>query len=448
MVPIPAFDRTFSSGTLTRGLYFQAPADLTIVGVRVPDESSHGKQNVCVYRHSSAPPAFSSSVALTPRFKSFGAPSSQVLPCAVSYKKGEWVIVLGACGDSTTMRNSYGKPSGPFASTVLGSSVNLMRCGVQSNIAGTAAPHKIWSENSGPVSRVEIYVIPGLAPSEMIPLPAFNRTFSSSMTRGFYTQAPTPFTVVGVRVPDEAKHGKQNVCLYRNASAPPAFSSTVSLSPVFKKFGEPSANIIPCLVPYNKGDWLITLGACGDSTGLKNSYGPTKCAPSAILGQSVSLCRALAQVNIVTAATPHKISSENSFEIGRVELFVSRAGLMGAGTGAVGGSKTFYLASPADGGQPYQMASSFGDGPLWIDSRMLGLTPDSLFFLSVLNLAPATFYQYAGALSSTGAAKAALVIPKIPALKGIGIETAYVTLGKAAPSGISSISNVVGFVIQ
>ena len=68
---------------------------------------------------------------------------------------------------------------------------------------------------------------------------------------------------MGLRVPDEAKHGLQNVCLYNHTSAPPAYSGTVPLTPIFSKFGEPSSNIIPCSVPYKKGDWLIVIGIFG-----------------------------------------------------------------------------------------------------------------------------------------------------------------------------------------
>ncbi|MBN2490128.1 MAG: hypothetical protein JXQ29_04695 [Planctomycetes bacterium] len=447
MVPIPAFGTTYSA-SMTRGLYCQAPVDFTVVGLRVPDEANHGLQNVCLYKHTSAPPAYTGTVPLTPRFSAFGAPSATILPCAVPFRKGDWMMVIGACGDASGLKNSYATPPGAFATSIFGAATTLYRCGIQSNIITTPPPHPVWSENSGQISRVEVYVVPGYYPGYRIPLPAFSRTYSSTQTRGFYCQAPLPFAVVGVRVPDESNHGLQNVCLYKDASAPPAFSSTVLLTPQFSKFGEPSANIIPCLVPYNLGEWMIALGACGDASGLKNSYGPAGCFVSSILGAPTTLCRAGVQANIVTATPPHAIWSENAFEVSRVEVFVSAAGITGSGTGGVGTTMTFLLAAPGDSGLPYQMASSFGEGPIPIDTRLLGLSYDSLLVLSVMNLAPGTFINYSGVLSRSGTAKAGLAIPKIPSLIGIRIFTAYVTVLPAAPSGVANISNTFLFTVQ
>jgi hypothetical protein len=159
------------------------------------------------------------------------------------------------------------------------------------------------------------------------------------------------------------------------------------------------------------------------------------------------MCRAGTQVNIVSTKPPHALWSENRSAVSRVELYVARAGITGSGTGAIGTSMTFLLAAPADGGAFYQAASSFGNGPLWIGSRMMGLTPDNLFFLSALNVAPGLFIQYAGTLGSTGAGKAALAIPKITAIRGLPIHTAYLTLSTGSPPGISSISNTFSFTI-
>ena len=55
LMPLPAFDRTFS-GSLTRGYWFQAPVDFVISGLRVPDETGHGLQNVEVVRFNTGQP--------------------------------------------------------------------------------------------------------------------------------------------------------------------------------------------------------------------------------------------------------------------------------------------------------------------------------------------------------------------------------------------------------
>jgi peptidase C25-like protein len=157
MIALPAFGRTYS-GSMTRGLYCRAPCDFTVVGLRVPDEASHGKQNVCLYKHTSAPPAYSGTVALTPLFSKFGEPSASIIPCSISFKTGDYLIAIGACGDASGLKNSYAATTGPFLSSVLGQPTSLYRCGIQANICTLAAPHPVWSENAGSVSRVEIYI--------------------------------------------------------------------------------------------------------------------------------------------------------------------------------------------------------------------------------------------------------------------------------------------------
>ena len=122
--------------------------------------------------------------------------------------------------------------------------------------------------------------------------------------------------------------------------------------------------------------------------------------------------------------------------------------LTGTGSGAPGTAIDFTLASTADAGLPYQMGSSFGNGPIPIDTRMLGLSPDSLLVLSATGLIPTVFQNYAGLLDAGGQAKAKLNIPNVPVLKGIRIYTAFITLKATAPSGVSGISNTFLFTIQ
>jgi len=46
-LPIPGFSRIWAA-SLTRGFYFQAPVDFTVIGLRVPDESKKGQQFVAL----------------------------------------------------------------------------------------------------------------------------------------------------------------------------------------------------------------------------------------------------------------------------------------------------------------------------------------------------------------------------------------------------------------
>jgi hypothetical protein len=106
------------------------------------------------------------------------------------------------------------------------------------------------------------------------------------------------------------------------------------------------------------------------------------------------------------------------------------------------------LTAPDSAGLPFQLASSFGQGPIPLDSRKLGLSVDPLFAITVFNVLPNTFAGYRGKIDTAGKASAAINLPAIAALHGITINSAFVTLSPSAPSGIHGISNTFAFVIQ
>ena len=283
----------------------------------------------------------------------------------------------------------------------------------------------------------------------MIAIPPFQSTYSASMTRGFYLQAPVDFVVIGLKVPDESKNGKQNVCLYKHTSAPPAYTGTAPLTPLFSKFGEPSSAVIPCSVSYRTGEWFIVIGACGDSTQLKNSYGTSGVFQSNVLGVPTSLWRCGIQSNIITTAPPHPVWSENAGSPSRVEVYVSSgASIIGAGTGGIGTTQSLYLLSAQEPGFPYQLGSSLGSGPIPIGNRQLGLSADDMLVVSVGGFLPMIFDGYSGLLDYSGKGLAKMNIPNVTALKGIKIHSAFVTLQASAPSGISTISSTYSFDIQ
>jgi len=154
IIPVPNFGSTFTSATTTRGLWFQSPTKFSIVSLSVPDESNHGLQNVAVYRMAAAPPAFSASSSGGLEFFSAGQPSNAPIPCAISFDAGEFVGVLGACGDGTTMRSSYATPAGTYATTVLGAPTTLTRFLTQTNIVSTGGNAPYSTEVAGALGRV------------------------------------------------------------------------------------------------------------------------------------------------------------------------------------------------------------------------------------------------------------------------------------------------------
>jgi hypothetical protein len=121
------------------------------------------------------------------------------------------------------------------------------------------------------------------------------------------------------------------------------------------------------------------------------------------------------------------------------------ASIQASGTTRPGGTVTLLLTGDPD--LFYQVGSSLGTGPIPIGNRNLHLSPDDLLFISVIGYWPWLFSAYRGVMDKTGRAKAAINIPNIPALIGVRLHTAFVTLDPSAPWGIKSISNTFSFSI-
>ena len=66
---------------------------------------------------------------------------------------------------------------------------------------------------------------------------------------------------------------------------------------------------------------------------------------------------------------------------------------------------------------------------------------------SVGSSLPFIFQNYAGVLSKSGTAQAQLNLPNIPALMGVRLHNAFITLKASAPSGVASISPTAFFTI-
>jgi hypothetical protein len=119
--------------------------------------------------------------------------------------------------------------------------------------------------------------------------------------------------------------------------------------------------------------------------------------------------------------------------------------LRGSGVPRPGGTLKFTLTATDDAARPYQLGTSLGTGPIPIDRRKLDLSPDDLLLVSTSDLWPWIFSGYRGVVDSRGQARAAIHIPSLTALIGVRLHSAFVTLDRAAPSGIASISNTFSF---
>jgi hypothetical protein len=121
--------------------------------------------------------------------------------------------------------------------------------------------------------------------------------------------------------------------------------------------------------------------------------------------------------------------------------------LDGQDTARPGETVTFALTSTNEVGLRYQVASSFGTGPMPVDHRTIDLTPDPLLYLSTWNAIPGLFLNYAGVFSPRGMSVAKINVPDSPLLIGLKIYSAFVTLDQASPPGVVSISNTSSFTI-
>jgi hypothetical protein len=156
-VSIPPYNNTFSSATLTRGLWLTAPRNFTITGLQVPDEAAHGLQNleVVLFGHGGTPPTYPTTTEdLSSLFRVTGVSSSQVVEVSIPVQIGQTIGILGAAGDASMMHNSYGTTT-TWASDIFGTPMTVYRLGMQYNLVTT--PARSLFTSSGSVSRVRIF---------------------------------------------------------------------------------------------------------------------------------------------------------------------------------------------------------------------------------------------------------------------------------------------------
>ena len=146
---------------------------------------------------------------------------------------------------------------------------------------------------------------------------------------------------------------------------------------------------------------------------------------------------------------PVKVGPDLTYN-GLMDGFVAKVAqtlIQGAGEPRPSGTMVLEINASDDVGLLYQAASSFGDGPIQIDTRMIGLSADPVLYLSTWNVFPSMFVNYVGRISPRGHSLAFFNIPDLTAMIGIRIHTAFVTLDPLSPSNVKSISNTFSFSI-
>ena len=148
-MPLPPQNSTFS--TNARGLWFTAPADIVITGLRVPTDASNAPQTLEVVRFKSTPRAYPASTnSFTSLFRVVNDASSGILPVSIPVARGDTIGVLGSRGDVSS------EAPNPAQSTIVGRPVRLQRLGMQLPLSGYAA-QDLWTEQAYGIGRVEIH---------------------------------------------------------------------------------------------------------------------------------------------------------------------------------------------------------------------------------------------------------------------------------------------------
>lgn len=140
----------------TRGYFFTAPTNFTIIGLRVPTDASVANSNIAVLNFGNGilPPLFPAFTnAFTQLYLGQNIPGTGTITVNIPVTSGDVIGVLGDRGGT----NSYA--NGSYNTTLAGLPVTLERLGMQF-VMGSTAPQDIWTEpNGASISRVELYIV-------------------------------------------------------------------------------------------------------------------------------------------------------------------------------------------------------------------------------------------------------------------------------------------------
>jgi hypothetical protein len=212
--------------------------------------------------------------------------------------------------------------------------------------------------------RIALFAVLGLAGATLaqIPVPAFGSTFTSTLTRGYWFQAPVSFFITGLSVPNEALQPFQVVeVIDLGTTPPPAYPGTVTGTQLFYSNSSAGGSLISTAIPVIAGNYYGVLGACTSSIGSTTSYNSYAATAgpfaSNILGIPTTLTRFGTQFGI-SAGGGQPCWSESAGQLSRVDVYASAGGggtlatntIVGAGCGTTYGSfhETFANAAAFD----------------------------------------------------------------------------------------------------
>jgi hypothetical protein len=158
LMPLPLQSAISSSDLISRGMWFEAPRDFRITGLRVPDTSGQGVQNIEVVLLPYPPPGSASNPlnSFTSLGRFIGENSGHIIPVSIPVEAGQIIGILGNCGAGTMMHHSSG--DGNHQSSVFGNPVRLRRLSMSGNLNTTPAQNIFGSDTLLTVlARIQVY---------------------------------------------------------------------------------------------------------------------------------------------------------------------------------------------------------------------------------------------------------------------------------------------------
>ena len=190
-----------------------------------------------------------------------------------------------------------------------------------------------------------------------MPLPAHGSTYTASQTRGYWFQAPTSFTITGLRVPTDVGTGDQWIQVIRTTAAPPAYSASTTGTTLAYIQGVAGTATVAVNIAVSSGDFICILGGrAASATTLSMSYAtPTGPYNTTIASLSTTITRLVYQASIQSAQAG-SISSESTGSLARVEMYyVSGPGLAVGAT--AGTAQSLFADSTGTGGNGISAAT-------------------------------------------------------------------------------------------
>jgi hypothetical protein len=179
VMPIPPHVSNFSGNS--RGMWFTAPTDFIITGIRAPLDINSNAQSVHLVKFTAPPPTFS---ATTTQFTTLHYVSNSTatgfIPMNIQVNSGDVIGVMAVRNNGTgTGMTSYSSTAAPFTTNIGTHSVLLYRLGWQGSILNSPAVD-FWTEANNPIGRVEIqYVLTMPTDAALTAMPSVTDTMCS-----------------------------------------------------------------------------------------------------------------------------------------------------------------------------------------------------------------------------------------------------------------------------